>query len=500
MSCNQRTEKKYRDRPSPPYSAQECPGMIKRGNNGKLFISKANVKGIYQWKPYQGEDPHKTSRRTSRKKSSRKTKKQRKSSRKSSRKTKESRKSSRKSSRKTKKSRKSSRKLKKSRKTSRKNEKSRKSSRKNGKSPKRQSGDDELVASFPNKSPKLDCSKVVRYRKTIKEGKRIMIKQITGLELKKGYLHPNIGYNNFREEAVKVPPGWKRHKLSKSFVKEFYCDTSREVLTKDNPAVKMQNLKGAKTYFTHDNGGRPFLVAIRKNEVKVYKKPGEGSGYFVNEDDSGEKWTYVINLHTFKPKKVFVGKSPKNKMTEFSGGHGPAFDGNSILVELGKNEYVFIGQNIFKFESYAPITKYVSPVGNSDVPYPFAVDQDGTYYLMIEDVVLKVPSKYANDPYEFYYDAHNITPKPTELDNFQNIKEFRIGGERYTLTYKPNPAADYDRIAKWKDFKDGMSLILTNGKKVKITKKEYIKIINDYGKKMGFKPFKGRKILTKRLW
>ena len=40
--------------------------------------------------------------------------------------------------------------------------------------------------------------------------------------------------------------------------------------------------------------------------------------------------------------EVFIGKSPVNAMTTFSGGHGPRFDGNSVLLKR-ENDYVFVG-------------------------------------------------------------------------------------------------------------------------------------------------------------
>jgi hypothetical protein len=43
-------------------------------------------------------------------------------------------------------------------------------------------------------------------------------------------------------------------------------------------------------------------------------------------------------------------------MTEFSGGHGPQFDGNSMLFELGPGRYVFVGECIRSFGTKSPIT------------------------------------------------------------------------------------------------------------------------------------------------
>lgn len=42
---------KYRNRPSPPFPANQCCGETKRGNDGNMWRSVRNVRGICQWKP-----------------------------------------------------------------------------------------------------------------------------------------------------------------------------------------------------------------------------------------------------------------------------------------------------------------------------------------------------------------------------------------------------------------------------------------------------------------
>jgi uncharacterized protein YjbI with pentapeptide repeats len=48
--CVRQTQKKYLERPSPPYSAADCCGMALQGNDGKMYVSVANAKGICAWK------------------------------------------------------------------------------------------------------------------------------------------------------------------------------------------------------------------------------------------------------------------------------------------------------------------------------------------------------------------------------------------------------------------------------------------------------------------
>lgn len=51
-TCTKQTTKKYTTRPSPPYPANQCPpGSVRKGNNGKMFKSTPNVKGICRWVP-----------------------------------------------------------------------------------------------------------------------------------------------------------------------------------------------------------------------------------------------------------------------------------------------------------------------------------------------------------------------------------------------------------------------------------------------------------------
>tara|TARA_Y100000022_G_C13103063_1_gene307723 strand:+ start:87 stop:653 length:567 start_codon:yes stop_codon:yes gene_type:complete len=48
--CKKLTAKKYRTRNSPSYSAQDCPNMKKKGNDGNYYISTQNKSKIYTWK------------------------------------------------------------------------------------------------------------------------------------------------------------------------------------------------------------------------------------------------------------------------------------------------------------------------------------------------------------------------------------------------------------------------------------------------------------------
>lgn len=244
-----------------------------------------------------------------------------------------------------------------------------------------------------------------------------------------------------------------------------------------------------KEYHIHDNCGRPFKVTIKEKKVTI-------AALYENE---------YINFVTYRAKQIFIGISEKNTMTEFGRGYGPDFDGNSILLHIRKKQYVFIGSRIYIFNSRNKIVRYESPVGNNDVPYPYAIDEKNNIYLLIENVILtptddlmKYMEDKNNDPSFYYYDSGLITqdkgsiPPQQPLRNFDNIKEFYIGKSRYTMKYKPNPKTDYNRFMHFKRDevdKYGISVVDQNGKKTQLTKQMYVDLMKKIGKELGFKSF-----------
>ncbi len=248
-------------------------------------------------------------------------------------------------------------------------------------------------------------------------------------------IHKRIGLNQFLRKKTTIPKGFnkKRKDPDKKWLKEYFYDSSRTPIQKKT----VEELKkGYKWYNIHDNGGTPFIVYISPDEkdVSVYTVPKDQfvpEGVFINWKPSDGFPLENLNIFTkrilkLNTKTVFVGKSPKNSMTLFSGGYGKDFEGNTILLHIKDNQYVFISRDIEFFESIFPIIKYVSTVGNNDVPYPFAVDRKRNYYLLDFGVVLTdAPEKLvmkcvdcccdddsenetvAKNPYRYYNDTEN---------------------------------------------------------------------------------------------
>jgi hypothetical protein len=156
-----------------------------------------------------------------------------------------------------------------------------------------------------------------------------------------------------------------------------------------------------KSYAIHDNGGRPFRVDIQGNKVTVHMT----------------KVTYEKVDGTFKdivhpPKQilefptdaVFVGK--KSPGGGYDGLKPKEAEGNSILLEVGA-KYVYIGSEIYQFSPVKgdSIEKYYSNIGNSDVPYPYAIGKTHIYIMLDKVAVEKSFFDMKKGIYEQYYEA-----------------------------------------------------------------------------------------------
>lgn len=127
-----------------------------------------------------------------------------------------------------------------------------------------------------------------------------------------------------------------------------------------------------KTYTMLDNGGLPFVAHVTPKKVDVW------SQVYTEADQS---WTPRTKIVQTDYTQLFVGDNLlKTPGALRKGGH----PGNSILIETAPGQYVYAGHEVYSFETKGKeaIVKYFSPVGNSSVPYPYAVGETHTYFML----------------------------------------------------------------------------------------------------------------------
>lgn len=268
----------------------------------------------------------------------------------------------------------------------------------------------------------LDCKKFTRYHKG--KGNRLQWPPVMmGIPAGKGQAYKYLGkYNQFTDEPVPVKKGLVAERVKNPDDDAWgqYCGDRRPASKADMPVHP-----GSQKYFIHDNGGRPFLVYVAGNKVWIYKHSKEIIVEDQKDFDNPKYYTELVKEYTAK--QVFIGKSPKNEMTKYSGGHGPKFTGNSILLKIGDKRYVSIGWTIYEFSTKDEITEYHSPVGNNDVPYPVAIGTDYVYF-MIEDVYV-AKELFEDFPKKYKWHDHAYAKlwgqEPFTEQNKSNMKKHR---------------------------------------------------------------------------
>lgn len=249
-------------------------------------------------------------------------------------------------------------------------------------------------------------------------------------------------------------------------------------------------------YFTHDNGSRPFLVYLKNGSATVYKKK--------NNRFPTDRTEYNTQVYTTKYTQAFIGESPKDPMTDFSGCWGPEFRGNSILLHIKNLEYVYIGECIKTFTAVSKIVKYQSSVGNNDVPYPFAVDDQNRYYMMLDDATMKEPLLY-DHPYTVYYRLSEMLLNDcvnVESRAYGGYKGFYIGKEPYMLRWDSKPINDFRRMEEeYQDFNDHHPLYLmrNDNSMQELTEDIYVALMNKFGNEHNLSVFETAIIVPRRF-
>ena len=91
-------------------------------------------------------------------------------------------------------------------------------------------------------------------------------------------------------------------------------------------------------------------------------------------------------IYEVNPMEMFIGKSLFCDMAQFSGGDREVFNGNIILLKIGKesnkHKYVYSGGDmVCSFLTNDKIYEYISNMGNNLTPYSIAVGWEYIYYL-----------------------------------------------------------------------------------------------------------------------
>jgi len=228
--------------------------------------------------------------------------------------------------------------------------------------------------------------------------------------------------------------------VSKPDAKGIYKWTKATAATKTGKTRKA----GGKSYLVHDNGSRPFKVNVNGKTVEIYKgefrKLADGKTIDYNNMD----YTKLIKKLTVK--EIHVGKSPCIPSADGCGAFG---NGNTILLHVSGNTYIYIGSQIYQFTMEDELKAYYSMIGNNDVPYPIILGSKYVY-MMINRIYLprgvfqaKMGPKEWADAHSFYSGYKNpetgeeiVCDDKATKDRKKCEKERTAEGEKLRAKYE----------------------------------------------------------------
>jgi hypothetical protein len=179
-------------------------------------------------------------------------------------------------------------------------------------------------------------------------------------------------------------------------------------------------------YLTHHNGERLFLVKVdsAQKTASVYKKTRKDilqqhKEWEKNPTMKEKRSSFTKLVKTYRYQEIFIGRD--------------GFPGNSILLRIDNLRYVHIGETIYEFSTDERITKYHSPVGNNDVPYPTADGPTKTYFMLDmkyvpNDKIKKINRKEA---YQYYYGHKGDEPLEKYAKRMKKTKVI----EKYRMAF-----------------------------------------------------------------
>jgi hypothetical protein len=159
--------------------------------------------------------------------------------------------------------------------------------------------------------------------------------------------------------------------------------------TQKQKTQKKHKTQRMKTYMILDNGSNTFSADVSPSHVAIY----------LLEENGADGKKVIDTAHT----RVFVGDN------DLRIGQGVApkgmYPGNSLLIQVRPGSYIFAGQEIYSFSTVdgEEILAYYSPVGNSAVPYPYAVGERHTYFMLEMEYVPNELLDLTKDAYGQFY-------------------------------------------------------------------------------------------------
>lgn len=191
--------------------------------------------------------------------------------------------------------------------------------------------------------------------------------------------------------------------------------------------------KFKKSYYILDNGTNQFRVEINGKSVEIY------NAVIVGEDWGDVEYRELVKKVTVED--IYPGKVPTDEeMKDPARFYEEGNEGNSVVLHIKGNTYMFVGMGIYQFTMDDEIEAYYSYVGSNQVPYPVLLGTKYVYFMLDHTYVPRslfpptMDKKEWADGYSYYYGMKSIktgenlpkTKKQIKNESIYPMKGFKI--------------------------------------------------------------------------
>ena len=178
-----------------------------------------------------------------------------------------------------------------------------------------------------------------------------------------------------------------------------------------NDNLKTPGLNNPENHVLTHNRFDTYMVLIFNDlkKAQTYKMPYRDSSHHETE--------MVIKFdcqHLFKPFDL-------DKKT-----HARIVTDENFLFKIEDEKYIFVGENVHKFETIDDIDEYFSETGNNDIKYPFALSKKYIYYIAHQKYITieEFENSKMFDEYQYLYKKDSELKGYNDKEDDENIVEY----------------------------------------------------------------------------
>ena len=177
-----------------------------------------------------------------------------------------------------------------------------------------------------------------------------------------------------------------------------------------NDNLKTPGLNNPENHVLTHNRFNTYRVLIFTDlkEAQIYKLPYTDSPH--HEIEMVIKFNYQ---HLFKPFD-FYEKTHARIVTD-----------ENFLFKIEEKKNIFVGENVYNFETFDDINEYFSETGNNDIKYPFALSKENIYYMAHQkySTIEEFENSKMFDEYQYLYKKDSQLKGYSDIEDDEDIVE-----------------------------------------------------------------------------